>query len=134
MAKLSIDVKEIKNNLKTTAKIAGRQVEEFAKKAQKDILKSDLVQKAEKLLEEIKNVKVDDILNNPQVKKILNNPKVQEFIKHEKVQEIINNPKVKEVTGKLTARAKAVKTRVKKVAKTRKKSKATASSNASTQN
>lgn len=105
MAKVSIDLKEIKKNIKTTADLAARQAREFAKKAQE--------------------TKLEDILNNPQVKKLIENPKVQEFLKHEKVQELLNNPRVKEMTAKLTAKAQQVKSKVKKVANKRKTKKAT---------
>ena len=67
MAKISIDVEEIKKNLKETAQSAGKQLTDIAKKAQKDLSQNELVKKAEKVVELVKNAKAQDLLKNPAV-------------------------------------------------------------------
>ena len=77
MAKISIDVEEIKKNLKTQALSAGNQISGIAKKAQKDFEHSQVFKKVETVLERVKS--------------------------HELTQEVMKNPKVQEITKRLIA-------------------------------
>ena len=77
MAKISIDVEEIKKNLKTQARSAGTQFTDMAKKAQKDFERSQVFKKVETVLEKVRS--------------------------HELTQEVMKNPKVQEITKRLIA-------------------------------
>lgn len=77
MAKISIDVDEIKKNLRTQALSAKTQLTDLAKKAQKDLEGHQVYKKVEVLLERVK---------------------AQEF-----AQELMKNPKVQEITKRLVA-------------------------------
>jgi hypothetical protein len=77
MAKISIDVDEIKKNLKTQALTAKAQFTVFAKKAQKDLEANQVYKKVETALEKLKS---------------------QGF-----AQELMKNPKVQEITKRLVA-------------------------------
>jgi hypothetical protein len=77
MAKISIDVEEIKKNLKTQALSAGNQLSGMAKKAQKDFEHSQVFKKVETVLEKVRS--------------------------HELTQEVMKNPKVQEITKRLIA-------------------------------
>jgi hypothetical protein len=77
MAKISIDVDEIKKNLKTQALNAKTQFSDFAKKAQKDLEHTQVFKRVESALEKVKA--------------------------HELTQEVMKNPKVQEITKRLVA-------------------------------
>jgi hypothetical protein len=77
MAKISIDVDEIKKNLKTQALTAKAQLTDFAKKAQKDLEAHQVFKRVETALEKLKS---------------------QGF-----AQELMKNPKVQEITKRLIA-------------------------------
>lgn len=118
MPKVTLDLNELTKNLKASAQLAKAQINEFAKKAQKDLSSKELGKQLNKIIDTAKHTNVEVILSNPKIQKLIQNPKVQEFLKSEKVQEFINNPKVKEVTSKITLKAKAVGAKVKKRKKT----------------
>ncbi len=117
-SKISVDLEELKKNLRDSAKLAASQINvlvaDIAKKAQKDLSQKELAKHVQKLFETAMNAKVEDILKNPKIKKLIENPKVQDFLKHEKVQQFLTNPRVKEAKKKLVLRAQSVKKRVKR--------------------
>lgn len=114
MAKVTLDLNELTKNIKASAQLAKEQINEFAKKAQKDLSNKEIAKHINKIIDTAKKTNVEVILSNPKIQKLIQNPRVQELLKNEKVQEFINNPKVKEVTSKITLRAKEVGAKVKK--------------------
>lgn len=132
MAKVTLDINELAKNLKASARVAKDQINEFAKKAQKDLSNKEIAKHLNKIIDTAKKTNVEVILSNPKIQKLIQNPRVQELIKNEKVQEFINNPRVKEVTSKITLKAKAAGAKVKKTASTvRSKTKSKKGSSAS---
>jgi hypothetical protein len=73
MAKISIDVDEIKKNLKSQALTAKAQLTVFAKKAQKDLEAHQVYKKVETVLEKVKSQGF--------AQELMKNPKVQEITK-----------------------------------------------------
>jgi hypothetical protein len=67
MTKISIDVDEIKKNLKATALIAKTQLTEFAKRAQKDLSQKEVLKKLDQVVEV---VKAQEFMKNPRVQEI----------------------------------------------------------------
>ena len=92
MAKISIDVDEIKKNLKNQALVAKDQLKVFAKKAQKDLEAHQVYKKVETVLEKVKS---------------------QGF-----AQELMKNPKVQEITKRLMAASEQLEKTISKNAST----------------
>jgi len=92
MAKISIDVDEIKKNLKNQALTAKAQLTVFAKKAQKDLEAHQVYKKMETVLEKVKS---------------------QGF-----AQELMKNPKVQEITKRLIAASEQLEKTISKNAST----------------
>lgn len=92
MAKISIDVDEIKKNLKSQALTAKAQLTVFAKKAQKDLEAHQVYKKVETALEKLKS---------------------QGF-----AQELIKNPKVQEITKRLVSASEQLEKAITKNANT----------------
>ncbi len=92
MAKISIDVDEIKKNLKVQALTAKAQFKVFAKKAQKDLEAHQVYKKVETALEKLKS---------------------KGF-----AQELIKNPKVQEITKRLVAASEQLEKTIAKNAST----------------
>jgi hypothetical protein len=64
MAKISIDVQEIKKELKARALNAKSQFEELAKRAQKDFSQTEVLKKIDQLVEVVKS---QEFMKNPKV-------------------------------------------------------------------
>jgi hypothetical protein len=64
MTKISIDMDEIKKNLKATASIAKTQLTELAKRAQKDFSQKEVLKKLDQVVEA---VKAQEFMKNPKV-------------------------------------------------------------------
>jgi hypothetical protein len=92
MAKISIDVDEIKKNLKDQALNAKNQLSGFAKKAQKDLEHTQVFKKVETILEKVKT--------------------------HEFTQDLMKNPKVQEITKRLVAASEQLEKAITKNANT----------------
>lgn len=67
MAKVSIDVDEIKRSLKATALTAKAQISELAKKAQKDLSRQEVLKRIDQVVEVVKS---QEFMKNPKVVEI----------------------------------------------------------------
>jgi len=82
MAKITLDVEEIKKGLKSQALLAKTQLTELAKRAQKDLEDRQVLKRLEQVVEKVKS--------------------------QEKVQELMKNPKFLEFSKRLTAASEQI--------------------------
>ncbi|MCC6278424.1 MAG: hypothetical protein IT289_10970 [Oligoflexia bacterium] len=69
MARISLDVEEIKKTIRSRAATAQKQIEGIAKRAQRDLSHSEIVKRVEGLVEFVKS---QDFMKDPQVKHVIN--------------------------------------------------------------
>jgi ElaB/YqjD/DUF883 family membrane-anchored ribosome-binding protein len=67
MAKISLDVEELKKNLKATAMTAKTQITDLAKKAQKDFSQKEVLKKIDQVVDIVKS---QEFFKNPRVVEI----------------------------------------------------------------
>ncbi|MDZ4678741.1 MAG: hypothetical protein SGI74_14690 [Oligoflexia bacterium] len=67
MAKISLDVEELKKNLKATAQTAKAQFRDMAKKAQKDFSQKEVLKKIDQVVDIVKS---QEFFKNPRVVEI----------------------------------------------------------------
>jgi uncharacterized LabA/DUF88 family protein len=124
MAKLSLDVEEIKSALKTQALNAKAHLTDFAKLAQKDLSERGVLKKVDQIVEIVKS---QEFMKNPRVAELAK--KIAEY--SEQIEKIVTknaNQWVDEVRSRVTKASKTAEKAAAPVAKKAKKAAAEAQS------